>query len=333
MAMLLINHITPIIKSQYKLNTQHCSMNKIEVLNSKLSAITNEKYPIDLTSGKMGLCIYFYYLSRWEKNDEYTKVAEKLLNDVINLLSDKMEINVENGLAGIALGISHLVKEKYVTGDINEILEDVDSRIYKSLAFLSSEDSRYPKPSLLHLLYYLYIRYTEQINPDSHYIFRELIIKIIEMFCKDLKTDFFNERFSFSLQNYLSPLFLYMVSKLYEIKTYEDRINRILDEVWNLIASPLPILQSNRLYLLWGLLHIKPYIPKYQNEIAHRLRILKDNIDIENILNIEMKNQDIYLINGVSTIYILLFSIQVKFPAYKIDYDPQVLRLYNESCG
>jgi hypothetical protein len=37
-------------------------MYKIEILNSKLSAITDEQYPIVLTTGKMGLCIYFYYL-------------------------------------------------------------------------------------------------------------------------------------------------------------------------------------------------------------------------------------------------------------------------------
>lgn len=109
----------------------------IDVLNSKLISSIDDKYPIGLAYGKIGICIYFYYLSRWEDNEEYRLIADKLLDKVINELSNNQDFNisVEYGLAGIAIGISHLVKEKFVRGDINEILEEVDNQIFKLLVF------------------------------------------------------------------------------------------------------------------------------------------------------------------------------------------------------
>ena len=296
-------------------------MTHIDVLNRKL--LIDEQHSIGLTSGKMGMCIYFYYLSRWEVKEKHKQVAEKLLDEVINNLTNKMDFSVENGLAGIAIGISHLVREKFVEGDINEILEEVDSRIFKVLAFLKQEDSKFSKQVLIHLLYYLYVRYIEQKSFGNKYIFQELIIKTVEIIYHNLPADFFHEHFSFSFTNYKSPLFLFILSKLYDLNIYNDRLDRILEEFIGPILSVIPILHANRLYLLNGLLSIKPYLLKYKNEIISRIHLIKERINIEHIMNVELKNQDIYIKNGLSFIYILLFFIQIKHPEYKIDYDPQ----------
>ena len=122
-------------------------MNTIDALNNKLTAIVDEKYSIDLAYGKMGLCIYFYYLSRWEKKEEYKQAADKLLDEMIGT-----------------------------------------------------------------------------------------------------------------------------------------------------ILSTVPILHSNRLYLLWGLLSIKPCLPNLNNEIETHIRLLKDKIDIDYITNVEFLFTLLYLI-------------------------------------
>lgn len=298
-------------------------MNSIDILNSKLLAPMDDEYPINLTFGKMGICIYFFYLSRWEEKEEYKQIAEKLLNEVINKLSNKKDISVEFGLAGIAIGISHLVKEKFVEGDINEILEDVDSHIFRMLAFLKDEDTGNTKFTLLHLLYYMYMRFTAQSSLYDKFLFQELIIKTVEMLHNNLQTDFFQEHFSFSIQNYYTPLYLYIVSKIYELNIYNDRIVRLLEEVIDLIRSTIPVLQTNRLYLLWGVLNIKPCLSNQKNEIDAHIRLLKENIDIEHIINVELKNQDIYINDGVSLVYLLLFIIQILFPDYSIAYHTQ----------
>ena len=51
-------------------------MDQIKTLNKKLISSIDKRYQSNLTDGKMGLCIYFYHLSRWESNSEYKQVAE-----------------------------------------------------------------------------------------------------------------------------------------------------------------------------------------------------------------------------------------------------------------
>jgi hypothetical protein len=308
--------------------------NQIAVLNDKLIESLDDTYPIGLGDGKMGLCIYYYYLSRWEEKDEYKQMADKLLDDVVSNLSVTLDLNirfkpdvtVRSGLAGIAIGISHLVKEKFIAGDINEILEDVDSHIFKNLAFLTEKESinKNLAVDFIHLLYYLYLRYTEQTSSDEKYLFQELMIKTIELFKQNLHADFFNEYFSFSLWNFHLPFFLYVIGKIYDLNIYTDRITKILEELINQIVSTIPVLHANRLYLLWGLIHSRPCLPDYRKEIDSHIHLLKEAIDIDHIVNVELKNQDIYIINGLSGVYILLYCIQMNCPEYGIDYNPQL---------
>lgn len=301
-------------------------MNQIDILNNQLLLSMDKTYPIGLATGKLGVCLYYFYLSRWEENDEFKLIAESLLDDVLSQLSDTMDVTVESGLAGVAIGLSHLVNEKFIEGDINDILGDVDSAIFRKLAFLVYKDTKkyILKAELIHLLYYLYVRYTEQTSSDNQYIFQELIIRTIEMFKEDLQTDFFNEHLSFSLRDFHLPLFLYIIGKIYDLDIYQDRITKILEEYMNQIVSTYPVSQANRLYLLWGLISIKQCLPGYKKEIDSHILLLKEGIDIDHIVNTELNNQYIYIAEGLSSVYMLLFYLQVKYPAYSIDYSPQL---------
>lgn len=298
-------------------------MDQIKELNSRLLSLVKNDYPIGLVSGKMGICIYYYYLFRWEGCEEYKLIADDLLDDIISRLSDITDVTVESGLAGIAIGINHLIEEKFVEGNVNEILEDVDTIIFKKLAFLIYKDvwKHIPKVEFIHLLYYLHIRYERQTFFDNKFIFQELIIKTIEMFKEDLNSDFFNESVSFSLRDFYLPFFLCIVSKVYDLNIYNDRINRILDEFIVRILSVFPVSQANRLYLLYGLVYLKSCLPEYEDRIESHIQLLKNNIDVDYIINKEFGNQEVYVENGLSAVYVLLFYLQKKVPIYSIDYD------------
>lgn len=288
-----------------------------------------DTYPIGLVYGKMGLCVYFYYLSRWEKNCKIEKCAENLLDDIISQLlkyADMSDVTVETGLAGLAIGLNHLVDKKFVEGDINEILGDVDSLIFKKLAFLKSDaiGKSVSKTDLLHLLYYLYVRYNRQESFGYRYIFQELMIKTIEMLKDDLHPDFFSEPLSFSIKDYQLPFFLYMFGKIYGLNFYKDRITKILSEYVNLILAVYPISQANRLFLLWGIISVKPCLLEYEVKIESHIRLLKNGIDVNYIVNTELGNQDVYLADGLSGVYMLLSYLQMEHPEYCIDYDPKI---------
>ena len=215
-------------------------------------------------------------------------------------------------MAGIAIGIHLLIEEKFIEGNINEVLEDIDNIIFKRLAFVTYKDrnKNILKLDFIHLLYYLYIRYKVQTTFDSQYIFQELIVKVIELVEYDLDSDFFCDYYSYSIRNFSLPIYMYIINHIYELNIYQNRIRKILEKHLDYIFSLYPSLQSNRLFLLAGLISIKNILPDYKERIEAQIKFLKQGIDIKYIINVEMQNQDVYIVDGVSSIYISLFYIQ-----------------------
>jgi len=291
----------------------------INELNKMLLQSMGKNYPVGLAQGQMGICIYFYHLSRIERDENFKTVAEKLLDDTLEKLSLNSSINVEKGLAGIALGITHLIKAGFIEGDVNELLEDIDNVIFKKLAF-GQYNSVYKKDELLHLLYYLSVRLNDQTEEEDRYIFQELIIKVINLFAADLKGDFFNEYYSFSVYHYHLPLFVYVCGKLLEQDFYNERIYKILEEFEPVILGRFPLLHANRLYLLCGMLSLIPYMHNLQWK--NYVSLLQKETSITEIFDKEMKNKHIFVSNGLSIIYLLAFYLEKNYPEYRINYCP-----------
>jgi hypothetical protein len=103
--------------------------NQVESFNKQLSLNS-----FDLVSRKIDLSLYFFQLSRLENNEECEKFAEKYLNETLSTVDTVKEVNIKNGLSGIGLGINHLVKNGFVNGNINTILEDIDNYLFKTSA-------------------------------------------------------------------------------------------------------------------------------------------------------------------------------------------------------
>lgn len=281
-----------------------------------------------LSNGKMGLCIYFYHLSKLENNYEYVVIAEKLLNEVLENINLYSPVNVNTGLAGIAIGVNHLLKENFLEGDVNEILEDIDNVIFKVIVF-ESDSLDVSISEYIYMLYYLYIRYVEQ-EDYQKYISKGLIIKVIDYIYQKLTPDFFNEPSSFS-SHYHLPVLLFIIGKIISLNIYNARIYKILDEFKLKILGSFPLLHSNRLFLLWGLTELNLYYPGLN--VNENILLLKGNIDLNKILHQELTNKQIFVKNGVSLVYILLSQIE-NINESKIDFDPTVIydRIFNSEA-
>jgi hypothetical protein len=286
-----------------------------------LSSLDN--HPLGLANGKMGLCIYFYHLSRLENIPEYEKVAEDILDHVIENITKYQSINVESGLAGVAIGLDHLIKEKFVNGDINDILGEVDDKIFKAIAF--EEESIFKEIAIherIHLLYYFYIRYTAQTHENEKFIFGELIKMTVESIYQNITSAFFDEPLACSL-NYHFPVFLYMTSRILSLNIYNERIHKILDEYKLKLSGNVPVSHANRLMLLWGLACISRYYNT--SELTAHIELLRKNIDVNFILEKELKNMQVFFLNGVSFICFLLIYLKRETPENAIEFDPGIL--------
>ena len=276
--------------------------NKLIFFNNALASSFDRNTSLDLATGKMGFCIYFYILSNYKKN-ESQKIAENLLNDIFSSIDSVNSIDLRYGLTGIGLGIRYLLNRKYIKGDVNNVLRDIDDKVFRSLCDLALIDSYFPL-FLVYLLYYLSIRLEDQKpNSESEYLFQELAIQTINLLYNKIDIYFFHEPINYTF-DYTLPLFLFALSKIYHLISYKDKIKKILDEYAYEILAIYPKLNANRLYLWYGMNKVANF---YRNDAwINHMNLLQKNISIKNIISIELRNKNIFFSDGLCSILFLI---------------------------
>lgn len=301
----------------------------IDYFNKRiLSSVVDDQFGI--ANGKMGVCLYFYFLSEIEHNTNYKEIADNLLDEIISNLPISGSIRVDTGLSGIAIGIDILYSKKIIGGDINLILEEIDNVIYKAIVFGKISSYNLQPFDIMLLLYYLYVRYKRQDDEFHKFVFKELIIKITELLYNQLNSELFREPLSLSI-TYNLPLFLFIVGKLISLHIYSTRLEKIIDEFSHQILGSLPILHSHRLYLLWGLSNLNASISNIG--MREHITFLSKNIDLNLILNKELYRNQIFLNNGVSLIYLLSCDLKSKCSLISTSFDTSLIldKLLNAS--
>lgn len=289
-----------------------------EKLINRLLHSLDENFPLGLTYGKMGVCIYLYQLERFGETNHYEIRADKILDDILGEISSIESLNVEEGLAGIALGLTFLVREKHIQADLNFLLKDIDDLIYKHLAFHENKNL-IPIKDILGYIYYFNIRLEENPNKHDQYIFENIIASLVEYLFENIKENVLDDYDTFSIYYYELPLLLFVFANLLKKDIYTSRILHLLDE-WKIrIITRLPLLHMNRLYLLCGMLAIKPFL-KDIDFIQYPDRI-KKNINIEYLIKKKIKAKNLFISNGFSLLYILLTFINKNYPSYNFIYN------------
>lgn len=289
----------------------------IYFLHEKLIVLLqNRSMPLGLANGKMGHCIYFYYLNSFYNDHQYRKIADKLVDDIFNNITTVNTIDIKSGLAGIGLGINHLIKNNYVKGDVNIVLNDVDDIIFKNLSYpkyLKKTDSL----SLIHILCYLCLRFKDQKQgSENEYLYRELIIQTVNNLYEHLSPNFQIEPLSYNT-DYILPQFLFLLSKIYQLDFYNYRLIKIIEEISYKVLSTFPTLNANRLYLLWAMDALNKLIKdeRWRDHIV----LLKEQTNIEHIFNYELRNKNIYFQDGITSIYYLINSLADYFDKRQLE--------------
>lgn len=298
-------------------------------INEKIIAKSNQKISLDIEDGKMGYCIYFFELARLTGELKYQQIAEKLLDNICLELGNDSTKKSTYELAQIGMGIDFLIKQKYIEGNINSILSDIDILIFKKLVFENNLVT-YRMNGGIPILYYICTRIEQQNKgSDARFISEELCIKLFNDLYQSLDSEFYDEPVLFNIMNYKLPQFLYAVSKIYSLQFYKDRIISILREISGLVLSRIPVLHANRLYLLWALIHLKE--ATMWNMWDEQIDILVKHIDYQKIIYKELRNKDVFIQDGVAGIYLLLNALQNT--SYSIPFDRIFFRKKIENSG
>ena len=107
-------------------------INKSAILSkivNHLVLVSNSVHDIGLYYGKMGIVLFLYNYSRYVHNDLYERIAGELLDNVLEEVHNYLPYDLANGYCGIGWAIEYLSEQKFIEGNINEILRNLDEKI------------------------------------------------------------------------------------------------------------------------------------------------------------------------------------------------------------
>lgn len=247
-----------------------------------------------LMHGNTGLCIFFYLLSRNTNNSEFEKIADDLLDNVFANLNTASSADFENGLAGIGWGIEYLVQNNFVEGNTDEILEEVDNKVFRALNEEKNTSFELGN-GLTGYLFYLINRLKNKTEPFSiaQRINMELLILTINRIAELVTTQFpniFKEMYFDLLWQFSAMLF--SLTEAFKLNIYNEKISCMIQQWIPYFEAYIPSFHINRLFLAVVLNRICLLIPDKRLDkqvqillFATDFEVLKTEVD-HNVLNI-----------------------------------------------
>jgi hypothetical protein len=235
-----------------------------------------------LMNGNTGISILFYNLARNTNNPEYERVADNLLEKVFASLSTSVPVDFGNGLAGIGWGIEYLVQNNFAEGNTDEILEEVDNKVFR---FLNEETHQSIEldNGLAGIFCYLINRLKNKIAPPSmaQRINRELLFLTINKIDELVTAQFtaIVKEMHFDLL-WRFPVILFGLTEAYRLNIYNDKIKSMVRQWLPYFEAYIPSLHINRLFLAVLLLQINKLIPDKRLEKQARILLFATDFEV-----------------------------------------------------
>lgn len=106
-------------------------MNITERIINHLVLASSFSSNIGLYHGKMGIVIALCQYARFAQKPIYDDFAGELLDEVCSSIHAGTSFDFENGLAGIGWGIEYLLQNRFMEGDSNVVLRNINKHIMK----------------------------------------------------------------------------------------------------------------------------------------------------------------------------------------------------------
>ncbi len=279
-----------------------------------IQALINQRHKINhpgLFHGKTGIAIVLYHLARKYNNHFFEDHADFLIDEISSTLNDNViPLDFENGLAGIGWGIEYLVQNGFLEADTDEVLEELDNRIFQMLV---SSDKKFQSIGLSNGLtgfgFYCMARLksTDQ-NSENNFILNRLLVEIVNNCSLLIDQKYFevNDNSSFNLL-WETPVFLYFLGELLKRNIYPKKVKKILDVLSPAICSLLPQLHTNRVFLATVIERLIPYYNN--NRWRSHFELLINNMDPEVILKKEIQKSNPSLGSGTTGILMIIHHL------------------------
>ena len=296
-------------KAMTELNNFPTEAELLNILNKQYDRLEE-----GLVYGKAGLAVYYAKLSN--ENASYKKVYNRLVNDILSKVSDKTPVEFSRGLLGIAFALD-IIMHYYKPGNPDNVLDDVDALIYKSL-----DKGRDMKPLDLNLavegLFYLsmHLKYGIR-NKTKRRIYANKAMQLLNDLCVALPINFFQESVPCNIFN-RGFFLLYAIGNLYELHTDNHRIEHICNDLIYELGTNVPVFHFNRLERLFLVTRLMS-LGCAKNPIWKEYReLLLNGLSLERLFNEECSNNQLTLSDGLTGAMLVILGTNRYSPAQSI---------------
>ena len=258
---------------------------------------------IGLFNGKMGIAICLFHVYGKTHNALYKECAEALVDDVWEKVgTSPCPLDFENGLAGMGWGIEHLVQNGFLKADTDDVLSELDDKIFQHLINYR-EFSLGLQKGLLGFGFYLLSRLrgkglTEATGRD--FLLKRLMIdqinQLYDMIQK--REDILKEPVTFKI-DWALPWLLVLLAEARKLNFYDHKTEIVLNSLSSIVLSMFPIKMSNRLFLSMGMEAVVRQVEALQWH--QHIALLQANINEEQMLS-EFPDKNITVSDGLSGI-------------------------------
>lgn len=272
-----------------------------------------------IRKGYMGMCVFLFKMYEFTSDSKYCDLAQEMLSRACSSLRRRSKVNMIDGLSGIGMSIMCFHKKGYVTGNIYEILRNIDNEIYKSVIqaidYSNDFSTQGHEEALMDSAFYMTERVKSHCLPlAENKIHKLFICKIINKLYQDHDCSFYLEPIPIS-GSYNLAHFILLLCDAYSAEIERSRIIHIWKEMRNTILAQAPFYDCNKLSLCYAFEKLRSIFPQ-DNNLKNIYLTFKNDISITNIIN-EFPANAMSMLSGLPGMVRLL--LKMKYPLSKTE--------------
>lgn len=272
-------------------------------------------------NGCMGLCLFLFRLYEQTSQAKYLEQAQDILKQSFSLLRRGGHVNIADGLSGIGLGFLYAYKKGYVTGNIYEVLKNLDSEVYKNIICAIDYDKDFAidghEIGMMDVALYM----IEEVRfgilpPTTKKIYELFIMKLVNRLYQDFDSEFFLEPIPYSV-NYKLARFVFLLSKAACIRNFSQRVVHIWEECRQTILAQTPFWDCNKILLLYAFQKLSKII-RDDRQLLNSVERFKQDVSISRLTQCEFPANAMSQISGLPGLIEVLFRMDISLSKAEI---------------
>lgn len=99
-------------------------------ISNHLVMAENHIANIGLANGKMGIALHMYHAAQILNYRSYRDLADNLIESILHDLKTCQDFLFFNGITGISIGLSSLIRDRFIEPETNDLFIDMDRKIF-----------------------------------------------------------------------------------------------------------------------------------------------------------------------------------------------------------